>query len=92
MPGKPEFSRAALDRGDNLVGDVLVDVEAFGLHGGSPCFAGRAMRPHGGKETGPISRAIKRRACAPHSGAELHEQSEEASRVDRTAGSVNVPG
>jgi hypothetical protein len=43
MPGKPEFSRAAFDRGNDLVGDVLVNVEAFALHGGSPCFAGRAI-------------------------------------------------
>jgi hypothetical protein len=36
MPGEQEFSRAALDRSDDLIGDVLVNVEAFGLHGGSP--------------------------------------------------------
>jgi hypothetical protein len=43
MPGEPEFSRAVFDRGDDLVGDVLVNVEALALHGGSPCFAGRAI-------------------------------------------------
>jgi hypothetical protein len=43
MPGKLEFSHAALDRGDYLVGDVLANVEAFSLHGGSRCFAGRAI-------------------------------------------------
>ena len=43
MPGEPEFSRAVFDRGDDLVGDVLVNVEAFAFHGGSPCFAGRAI-------------------------------------------------
>ena len=29
MPGQPEVSRAALDRAHDLVGDVLVNVEAF---------------------------------------------------------------
>jgi hypothetical protein len=29
MPRQPEFTRAALDRRDDLVGDVLMDVEAL---------------------------------------------------------------
>jgi hypothetical protein len=30
VPGEPELSRAALNRGDDLICDVLVNVEAFG--------------------------------------------------------------
>jgi hypothetical protein len=33
LPGQAKPSRAALDRADNLVVDVLVNIEAFGLHG-----------------------------------------------------------
>jgi hypothetical protein len=29
MPGQTEFASAALDGGDNLVGDVLMNVEAL---------------------------------------------------------------
>jgi hypothetical protein len=32
MPGEPEFSRAAFDCGNDLVGDVLLNVEAFVFH------------------------------------------------------------
>jgi hypothetical protein len=33
MPRQPEVSRATLDRAHDLVGDVLVNIEAAGLHG-----------------------------------------------------------
>ncbi len=49
MPGQAEVSRAALDRADDLVGDVLVNIEAFLGHGGSPLFAGRAIAASWGK-------------------------------------------
>ena len=49
MPGQAEVSRAALDRADDLVGDVLVNIEAFLGHGGSPSFAGRAIAASWGK-------------------------------------------
>jgi hypothetical protein len=41
MPWQAEVSCAALDRADDLVGDVLVDIEAFLGHGGSPLAASR---------------------------------------------------
>jgi hypothetical protein len=73
MPGEPEFSRALLDSGDDLVGDVPVDVEALGRHGGSPCFAGRAIaaswgqgyRPHQTSDQTPRLRArrLAGRSC-----------------------------
>jgi len=98
MPGKPEFSRAAFDRGNDLVGDVLVNVEAFAFHGGPPCLAGRAIaaswgqgdRDHG-DERSNAAPAIFQKGGAPQGGAELHKRSAEASRVDREAGPVNVP-
>jgi hypothetical protein len=49
MPGEAEVSRAALDRADDLVGDVLVNIEAFLGHGGSPLFAGHAVAASWGK-------------------------------------------
>jgi hypothetical protein len=33
----------SFDRGNDLVGDVLVNVEAFALLGGFSCFAGLAI-------------------------------------------------
>jgi hypothetical protein len=49
MPGEAEVSRAALDRADDLVGDVLVNIEAFLGHGASLLFAGRAIAASWGK-------------------------------------------
>ena len=47
--GTIKVARAVLDRADNLVGDVLVIIEAFLGHGGSPLFAGRAIAASWGK-------------------------------------------
>jgi hypothetical protein len=53
VTGQAEFARAALDGGNDLVGDVLVNVEAFGFHG-VPLAAGPAgLRPRGAGGTGP---------------------------------------
>ena len=63
MPGKAEVSRAVLDRANDLVGDVLVNIEAFFGHGGSPLLCGpRDCGLVGQKGPGPLSRRIKRRA------------------------------
>jgi hypothetical protein len=60
----------ALDRGDNLVGDVLVNVEGFGLHGGFPLFRGpRELRPRGGREPAPMAeRSLAAPKSAPKRG------------------------
>ena len=47
--GTIKVARAALDRANDLVGDVLVNIEAFLGHGGSPLFAGRAIAASWGK-------------------------------------------
>jgi len=47
--GTIKVSRAALDRADDLVGDVLVNIEAFLGHGGSHLCAGRAIAASWGK-------------------------------------------
>jgi hypothetical protein len=39
VPGQAEFAGAALDEGNDLVGDVLVDVEAFFRFPPSPISA-----------------------------------------------------
>jgi hypothetical protein len=49
MPGQTEVAGAALDRADDLVGDVLMNIEAFFAHGGSPLRAGRAIAASWGK-------------------------------------------
>jgi hypothetical protein len=49
MPGEVEISCAVLDRVNDFVGDVLVNIEAFLGHGGSPLFAGRAIAASWGK-------------------------------------------
>jgi hypothetical protein len=51
--GTIKVARAALDRADDLVGDVLVNIEALLGHGGSPLRAAR-LRPRGAKGTGTI--------------------------------------
>ena len=45
-------SPCALDRADDLVGDVLMNIEAFFAHGRSPLRAGRAIAASWGKGTG----------------------------------------
>ena len=91
--GTIKVARAALDRADDLVGDVLVNIEALLGHGGSPLRAAR-LRPRGAKGTGTIEprdqtpRHLSKAGGAPRSGAELHKQSAEASRVDPEAGPV----
>ncbi|MGO9845634.1 MAG: hypothetical protein ACLPKT_03240 [Methylocella sp.] len=47
--GTIKVARTVLDRADDLVGDVLVNIEAFLGHGGSPLFAGRAIAASWGK-------------------------------------------
>jgi hypothetical protein len=86
VPGEPEFAGAGLDRGNDLVGDVLVNVEAFGLNGGAPLFGGpRECGLVGAGGPGPIAGGSNAAPLgAPRSGAELHKQSAEASRVDHT--------
>jgi hypothetical protein len=49
MPGQSEFPGAALDRVNDPVGDVPMNVEAFSLHGGFPLLAGRAIAALWGK-------------------------------------------
>jgi hypothetical protein len=49
MPGQTELSGATFDGGDDRVGDVLVNVEAFFCHGRSPLLAGRAIAASWGK-------------------------------------------
>ncbi len=49
VPGQAEIARAALDRADDFVGDVLMNIEAFFAHGGSPLRAGRAIAASWGK-------------------------------------------
>jgi hypothetical protein len=49
MPGQTEVAGAALDRADDLVGDVLMNIEAFFAHGRAPLRAGRAIAASWGK-------------------------------------------
>jgi hypothetical protein len=49
VPGQAKVACAALDRADDLVGDVLMNIEAFFAHGGSPLRAGRAIAASWGK-------------------------------------------
>ena len=88
---------AALDRAHDLVRDVLVNIEAFGFHGGHPLLAGRAIAAlWGSGGPGPASRGIKRRAsgrAASRGGATQanFRGRAEASRVERAAGPVTRP-
>src|SRR5271156_623687 len=56
MPWEAKLSCAALDGADDLVGDVLMNVEAFVCHDISPLLAGRhcgaSMRPERAGRTG----------------------------------------
>jgi hypothetical protein len=55
MPWKAKLSGAALDGADDLVGDVLVNVEAFFCHGRSPLLRGpRYCGLVGQKGPGPL--------------------------------------
>ena len=49
MPGQAKVACAALDRTDDLVGDMLMNIEAFFAHRGSPLRAGRAIAASWGK-------------------------------------------
>jgi hypothetical protein len=93
MPGKAEFACAGLDCGDDLIGDVLVNVEALLIHNGFPLM-------YGPRECGLVGRGTGTRVPgdqtprpkgAPQGGAKLHKRSAEASRVDREVGPANVP-
>jgi hypothetical protein len=44
-----EIAGAALDRADDLVGDVLMNIEAFLAHARAPLRAGRAIAASWGK-------------------------------------------
>ena len=44
MPGQAEFTYATLDRGNDLIGDVLMDVEALFLARGSAIQEGEQRR------------------------------------------------
>ncbi len=74
MPGKTELPCSALDGADDLVGDVLVNVEAFFCHGRSPLLAGRAIAASWGKmDRDHWVRDQTPRVSAPRCGAELHK-------------------
>jgi hypothetical protein len=47
--GQAEVACAALDRADDLVGDVLMNIEVFFAHGRAPLRAGRAIAASWGK-------------------------------------------
>jgi hypothetical protein len=72
---------SALDRADDLVGDVLVNIEAFFGHGGSPFLAARAIAASWGKKgPGPWSRGMNlcalRRAAKRGGAAQAKRGSE----------------
>jgi hypothetical protein len=83
-----------LDGGDDPVGDVLVNVEAFFCHGRSPSACGpRDCGLVGQKGPGPLgegSNAARQRA-AKRGGAAQIPKGAEASRVDPETGPVTVP-
>jgi hypothetical protein len=92
MPGQAEVSRTALDRADDLVGDMLANVEAFLGHG-VPLFP-FVYGPHdcglvGQKGPGPLRLWNKRHALRRTARrAALHKQSAEMNRVDPEAGQL----
>jgi hypothetical protein len=49
VPGQAEVAGAALDRADDLVGDMLMNIEAFLAHGRAPLRAGRVSAASWGK-------------------------------------------
>jgi len=62
MPGQAKLSCALLDRADDLVGDVLVNIEASLVMAVPLCLRAARLRPRGAKGPGPLRRGIKRRA------------------------------
>ena len=73
MPRQPEVSRAALDRAHDLVGDVLVNIEAAGLHGrlsDGIGFRRRAVRADAGKRRPAL---ILSRSARSHETPRLSE-------------------
>ena len=91
MPGR-RIPRAALDGANDLVGDVLVNIEAF-FSWSFPFARGpRDCGLVGQKGPGPLGEGSNAAPQgAPRCGAELHKQSAEASRVDPEAGPVICP-
>jgi hypothetical protein len=49
VAGQAEVAGAALDCSDDFVGDVLMNIEAFLAHDGSPLRTGRALAASWGK-------------------------------------------
>jgi hypothetical protein len=86
---------AALDRDDDLADDVLVNVEAFCLHGVPFISRAAGLRPRGGRGTGHMGRAIKRcaarRAANRGGAAQSRRLRMGAALIVWRGGPVNVP-
>ena len=79
VPGAAEFAGAALDRGYDLIGDVLVDVKAL-FHGTGSFATGRVIATSGGegnrKRGAAVSNAARMRAAKRGGAAQAKRGSE----------------
>ena len=81
-----------LDHGNDLIGDVLMDIEAFVFHGLSLYGEAAGLRPHGASQTESIRQGFIRRIYAPRErGGAAQANGAEASHVETMTLSVKKP-